>query len=278
MMKKSVVLCAALVVSSMTTMRAQHVPAFPYDGHGQRGGSTPTDQTRHYDLTLFTPIEGHVVKGAPYSAEVVSESIQVLQDGNRIVQRTTGRVYRDSDGRVRREQDQPSGPPSVTISDPVAGKSFTLNQATRQARQNRAFGIDLPQYFVHLSGQESMFSRSYLWSSLTGSAPRAGEGVLNEEKLPDRTIEGVNATGVRRTTTIAAGAIGNEKPIRIVSEEWRSPDLQVLVLTDLNDPRSGRSTYKLLKINRAEPDPALFKVPGDYTVQRGGEPLGRHTP
>jgi hypothetical protein len=93
---------------------------------------------------------------------------------------------------------------------------------------------------------------------------------VNEEKLADRVIEGVAATGMRRTTTIAAGAIGNEKPIRIVSEEWRSPDLQVLVLTDLNDPRSGRSTYKLLKINRAEPDPALFKVPGDYTVQRGG--------
>jgi hypothetical protein len=264
-MRKILVLCTGLVVSAAPAMHAQ----------SQRGGSTPADQARlYYDLTLFTPIEGQVVKGAPYSAEVVSESIQVLQDGNRIVRRTSGRVYRDSEGRLRREEDQPSGPPSVTISDPVAGKSYTLNQATRRARETRALGAtDLYQYFVHLSDQKWMFTPGYDWSHwkpLTGRAGHFGEGAANEEKLPDRTIEGVMATGIRRTTTIAAGAIGNEKPIRIVSEEWRSPDLQVLVLTDLNDPRSGRSTYKLLKINRAEPDPALFKVPGDYTVQRGG--------
>jgi hypothetical protein len=45
-----------------------------------------------------------------------------------------------------------------------------------------------------------------------------------EEKLPERFIEGVVATGVRRTTTIEKGAIGNDLPITIVSEEWTSPE------------------------------------------------------
>jgi hypothetical protein len=87
----------------------------------------------------------------------------------------------------------------------------------------------------------------------------------------------VLASGVRRTTTIEAGVIGNERPIVIVSEEWTSPELQILVMTDFTDPRTGRSTYRLLKINRAEPDPALFQVPADYTVQRlgrGAAPAG----
>ena len=96
----------------------------------------------------------------------------------------------------------------------------------------------------------------------------ASDGDTLEEKLPDRNIEGVLATGVRRTTTIAKGAIGNEQPIKIVSEEWTSPELQILVLTDYTDPRTGRSTYRLLKISRLEPDAALFQVPADYTVQR----------
>ena len=60
-----------------------------------------------------------------------------------------------------------------------------------------------------------------------------------EEPLPNRTIEGVVASGIRRTTTIPQGAIGNEQPIKTVSEEWTSVDLQVLVLTDVNDPRTG---------------------------------------
>src|SRR5205085_3538810 len=38
---------------------------------------------------------GRVVKGAPYSAEAVTESVQTLADGNRIVHKTTAQVYRD---------------------------------------------------------------------------------------------------------------------------------------------------------------------------------------
>jgi hypothetical protein len=83
-------------------------------------------------------------------------------------------------------------------------------------------------------------------------------------------IEGVIASGVRRTTTINKGVIGNEQPIKIVSEEWTSPELQVLVMTDHTDPRTGRSTYRLLNIRRLDPDPTLFQVPPDYTIQRGG--------
>jgi hypothetical protein len=45
-----------------------------------------------------------VVKGAPYSAESVTETIQTLGDGNRIVNRFTSTVYRDGEGRTRREQ------------------------------------------------------------------------------------------------------------------------------------------------------------------------------
>ena len=69
------------------------------------------------------------------------------------------------------------------------------------------------------------------------------------------------------TNTIPAGAIGNEQPITVTSEEWRSADLQVLVLTRHNDPRNGESTYRLANVVRAEPDPSLFMVPPDFTVK-----------
>ena len=81
-----------------------------------------------------------------------------------------------------------------------------------------------------------------------------------------------------RSTT----ASGNEQPITILSEEWTSPDLQILVMTDRTDPRVGHSTYRLLKILRTDPDPALFQVPADYMLQqipgRGGRGAGVERP
>jgi len=91
-----------------------------------------------------------------------------------------------------------------------------------------------------------------------------------EETLAPRTLEGVGVAGRRLRTTIAAGAIGNEWPLTITSEEWTSPELQILVLTDRKDPRLGDSTYRLLHISREEPAASLFQVPSDYTIKETG--------
>src|SRR5438552_1575963 len=52
-----------------------------------------------FDFVSGQLISGPPVKGAPYSAEAVNETIQVLADGNRIVQRSSAMQYRDSEGR-----------------------------------------------------------------------------------------------------------------------------------------------------------------------------------
>ena len=95
--------------------------------------------------------------------------------------------------------------------------------------------------------------------------------------LEHKTLEGVAVEGRKTTTVIPAGKVGNELPITVVSEEWRSPELNLLVLTRHSDPRTGESSYRLQNIIRAEPDPSLFMVPPDYTVRETGirrmEPL-----
>ncbi|HYO79911.1 MAG TPA: hypothetical protein VES20_00800, partial [Bryobacteraceae bacterium] len=44
-----------------------------------------------------------VVKGAPYAAEAVTETVQTLGDGNRIVHKSTVQMARDGQGRTRRD-------------------------------------------------------------------------------------------------------------------------------------------------------------------------------
>lgn len=237
------------------------------------------------------PMEARTVKGAPYSAEVVTESIQVLPDGNRIVQKSTGRVYRDSEGRTRREEDrEPGVVASVSVSDPVANLSFSLDPSTRTAWQTgfktaRALVAAVPPPPPPPPAPPVPADPAELERVQTLAAKVAAEGrggaagvyALRErawdektEKLPARNIEGVMAEGTRTTRTIPAGAIGNELPLVTVTEEWRSPELQVLVLTRTSDPRTGENIYRLVNINRSEPNRSWFEVPADYTVRESG--------
>jgi hypothetical protein len=88
-----------------------------------------------------------------------------------------------------------------------------------------------------------------------------------KEDLGEQLIEGVPAKGTRTTTVIPAGAIGNELPITVTSEEWFSPDLKVLVMTKHADPRTGETTYQLIGITRSEPDPSHFDLPAGVTIK-----------
>src|SRR5688572_5080552 len=89
-------------------------------------------------------ISEKIVRGAPFSAEAIIESVQLFPDGNRITRRTTSRLYRDLEGRIRRE-DMPKQislpgavvevPESILIIDPIAGLRYVLDSKTSTARQ-----------------------------------------------------------------------------------------------------------------------------------------------
>ncbi len=250
-------------------------------------------------------VEAKITTGAPYSGEAITESNQVLADGNRISRKTTTRVYRDGEGRTRREEiDDTGAVVSVSIVDPVAHVSYVLDPASRSAYRD-PIRIAMPgegaatgrgvmrrspdgpasppaevQERMKVTAEELARAKAVTPvppppppPPLPGAKAAIEEAVSKSaahEELGQQTIEGVVANGSRATTTIAAGAIGNLQPIKVVSEQWFSPDLQVLVMTRHNDPRSGETIYRLQNIVRAEPDRTLFTVPADYTLRESG--------
>lgn len=95
-----------------------------------------------FEFVSSAMVAGKSVKGAPYSAEAVNETTQVLADGNRIVRRNSTKLYRDSEGRERREESisRAAGAPAepartVFITDPVASFSATLDTNRRTAHK-----------------------------------------------------------------------------------------------------------------------------------------------
>jgi hypothetical protein len=223
---------------------------------------------------------GATVKGAPYSATAVTESIQTLKDGNSITRKDSTSVYRDSDGRTRKEQTLSAIGPFAAdgkahqmtfIQDPVAGVHYVLDAQNKAAQKMKASANAGPG--PQNRGPQDRGPQNH--------RPSASQAKV--ESLGTQVIEGVQAEGTRSTFTIPAGQIGNERAIEIVDERWYSSELQVVVLTKHSDPRMGEHVYRLTNISRAEPAKALFEVPSDYTVtersfNRGPAPRGTRPP
>ena len=115
-----------------------HVTAVPPPGHAIAG---PTFEFISSEMGAA----GKVVKGSPYSADAVTETTQTLGDGNRISRKNSTALYRDKEGRTRREitlaaigpwassADVPAK--VIFIHDPVAGVSYSLNEKDKTARK-----------------------------------------------------------------------------------------------------------------------------------------------
>lgn len=246
-------------------------------------------------------IEGGVIKNAPYSAQAVTETTQKLADGNRISRKSTASLYRDSEGRTRREETLGiAGPPgsgeepaqSIFINDPVTETSLVLDTRTKVAHKMPPLKFPPPpppgaeasggvviastaggaaignmgQRVAKLKAEGEFLMGSGAAMITPGMVTSFSDKDAQKESLGTQVIEGVQAEGTRNTMTIPAGAIGNDLPIQIVSERWYSPELHTVVMSKHSDPRMGETVYRLTNIDRNEPARNLFEVPPDYTL------------
>ena len=283
------VACAAGLAVTITAARAQEPD--------RRARLSAAAQTLQDVRIAGIPLTDAVVPNAPFSADAVTTVTQTLGDGTKIEQRVTAKWYRDSTGRIRREQTvigmdglSPQGQPQTTITfdtvpnDPMP---YSLNPATRTARRTprgvqwfTVGGDARINYGLSVSAVRGTASPVRWYTSETmraqiASVPADVRPI--EEALGTRQIEGVKATGRRSTTTIPAGRIGNDRAIQIVEEQWESPELNMVISSRFSDPRTGVVEYRLTNINRSEPRADLFAVPSDYTVvePNGGARGGR---
>jgi len=213
-------------------------------------------------------IEGQTgpVTGKPIQATEVRHSQQVLSDGTRLESSSSSRFYRDAQGRMRTESAV-----RVEIYDPVAGFIYDLDP---QHKTYTKTSTNADRVMIAVAGGNSRVSqtsgtpRGDRPSHVDLAIPYHSERQVktDREGLPPQTINGVEARGSRITSIVPAGAVGNDRDFKIVSERWYSDDLQVLLKTVNSDPRFGTNTYELTNIVQGPPDPALFQIPADYAA------------
>jgi TonB family protein len=137
-------------------------------------------------LATEMSLGGKVVKGAPYSAQAVTESTQVLLDGNRIINKSVAMIYRDSEGRNRREQTIKAigglargGEPSqaIFISDPVANTSYSIDPKTQIARK-----LSPMRFKVQAAGGASGSSKSDEPGAAVGYGSNVQQAIVGSEQ------------------------------------------------------------------------------------------------
>ncbi len=205
-----------------------------------------------------------LVEGQPFSAEIVIEDTRRLYDGSTVTKSSKGATYRDAAGRTRREQ---------TLE--MVGGFDIVNQDDKP--QMLVFINDFPtktQYFLDLNNKVARKHK------IDQAGPPRDEpkppGDAKSETLGTKIIEGVNVEGTRITFEIPAGHIGNDKPIQVVTENWYSPELRLIVMSRHIDPLSGEHVFKLVNIKRSEPSADLFIVPSGFRVESGPEHAPRN--
>jgi hypothetical protein len=286
--------CTSIAHSQEATAAQLDIQGTPLIGPGQVAIVSTAGMVRFRD-------KAEVVKNEPYQAQAVTEMKQTLADGSHIVQTTTATVARDSDGRTMRAQKlstmgpwKDSSPGNsqtlTTIFDPVAQEHIDYTSDNKIAHVFPMPSM-LPGNVVRAEGGFDVAATTTSGGVekgfvVSGNGP-AGDGVQGfalqartafpqlsngvkpkTESLGTKTIESVQVTGTRSTSTIPAGTIGNDRDLNIIRETWYSPELKLVIQSTQSDPRFGETTYTLKNIQQGSPDVTLFQVPANYTIDK----------
>ena len=198
------------------------------------------------------------ISGVPFSAKVILETVSHLQDGTLITHTTYNLDARDSSGRTRNEMRN-------WVSSDGAEPRLTRVELYDPATRTRTDLYPL-----------SKLARQWILSAATQTAVPLAPGPKPEvirEEIGTDTMEGLPVKGLRVTQTYATGALGNDRPLSVVTETWYSPELHINLLTKKSDPRYGEQTVRVTELDRQEPDAALFTIGAEYKIVNETAPL-----
>jgi uncharacterized protein len=183
-----------------------------------------------------------VTSGRPFQARYEQICSKETPDGQLLEETLVGAVFRDKDGRLRKELRLPDAPGEgitlALLADPFNESIYILDP------QSRTF---VTQRFPVTLRDTSPFAVSKDLSGADG------------EDLGVRELEGLVCHGHRDRLNDA------------VVEFWYSDELMEVVL-EKRTTQDEDTTLRLFDIRRVEPDSELFKIPADYSPMKEAQP------
>jgi peroxiredoxin len=173
---------------------------------------------------------GSPVTGEPFSATRTLDYEPAASSSDPVAFHAEQKSFRDSVGRTRSETKYPNQLPTVDIIDPIAhvGYHWTV-------------GDTVVSSYPIKDASVAIASNS---AALDADAPKI-------EGIPTR-----HSHHVAGTDTITE-----------TDDSWYAPRLRLALLTIIDKPGAGKTTYRFSGVSLTEPDPALFRVPSGMTLE-----------
>ena len=242
----SIVLAFALSAPSLLIAQLAE-PQRPLDGG-----------TREILVSILIPS----IPNAPFSAIVNTEWIRPLSDGSSVTLRNHRAIARDRAGRIFQERRllvpedgrHESVVTKIEISYPVSHKLYICVPSERVCQLEF---FNAPAFAAPAGSNKSGSNAS------TNSSSR--------EDLGPQTIFGLETEGTLEEQLIAPGVIGNDQPLKLISEYWYSPQLVLRPRDYVTKLVSGLLTCKLpldggpVAVHAASPGPSLLVQASDVS-------------
>jgi hypothetical protein len=239
-----------LWVAAIVMQAAPGVSAQTASSHGATPSHSGTYSFVFGPAGTAIPAEPH----APFSAVLVEQMEQTLNDGTNIARDNQELVMRDGRGRIyhsrkigRMRSSEREPWTLVTITDPVRHVQY-LCTPLRKRCTKRGYRLPPSMRLPH------------------APSPDKGPGVTVEH-LGSSNISGVAVEGTRVTRVIPEGMAGNDRPFATIEELWYSKELHIDVRVKRTDPRMGTRTTTMTEVSLGEPDPKYFHIPEGYRVE-----------
>ena len=200
------------------------------------------------------------IPNAPFSATLSTEWARPVPGGATITFVNQRHIARAADGRLYEERwalvpkggQVPSRIQWIQIADAAQHTLYNCNMLTQVCNLLR---YD-PMHDLAAANPPS---------AMNGPLPN-GRGSIQTEDLGTRIIDDVNAHGIRITTTMSAGTMGNDQPVTSVREMWRNDPLALNLLSIRSGPLIGTQTFTVTELDTNPPDPALFDPPAGFQI------------
>lgn len=232
-------------------------------------GQTPIASPAHSVQAGPFPLLGQnsEIPGQPFSLVEKITTTKTLADGGTVKREEQVRLMRDNEGRTRRETSHVTNGHEITmpimVFDPIAHTIIDIRPSSKEA------------YVMHHQEQrprtaEEQAQRAERRAKAEADRYAKMTPAQREEifgvSLGQKNVAGVLTDGRRYVRVVPVGLEGNDRELRIVTESWVSPDLQISLESVVDDPVSGRTESIVTDLQRSDPDPAMFRAPDGYKV------------
>ena len=229
----------------------------------------------------------HVIyTNRPYSGVRVYTCEKQLDDGTVFKATRANWEWRDSQGRVRVEREEriPESRKihNVQVYDPVKHVSWSWSEGADGDRTAVLVRYKAKEDFVQPEINRRILPDGTVDPPIMAHMALPDMPRQKQIILTPTNVNGVWAEGQRMIRKSFPGDGGNtSNRLEISTDEfWFSVELELEIRHLADDPQQGKSIENLLRIDRTEPDPSLFKPPAGYDVLDAtpGHPIPERNP